>query len=70
MLTVLKQKTVKIRKIQSCFGCLRKFKSGADMRMVEAVDNGVFSRAYWCEVCNYIIEKMDPVDCDLGFFRG
>ena len=70
MITILEQKTVKIRKVQSCWGCCRKFNPGTRMRKIEAVDNGDFSRAYWCNVCHEIIDKMDSVDCDLGFSEG
>lgn len=64
------QKTVKIRKPQTCWGCGRKFQPGEKLFKVECVDNGDFSRAYWCDVCQEIINEMDPVDKDLGFAEG
>jgi len=69
-LSVLTQKTVKIRKVQSCWGCCRKFNPGTRLLKIESVDNGEFSRAYWCDTCQQIINNMESVDCDAGFSEG
>ena len=70
MLTVLLQKTVKIRKTQTCWGCCRKFPVGTKLYKVECVDNGDFSRAYWCSVCQSIISDMSSYDRADGFSQG
>ena len=70
MLTVLSQKTVKIRKPQKCWGCCREFQPGSRLYRVECVDNGDFSRAYWCAVCQEIINDMDSYNSDMGFGFG
>lgn len=69
-LDILFQKTVKIRKIQSCWGCLRKFDPGTKLLKIESVDSGDFVRAYWCDVCQHIIDEMDSCDRENGFYEG
>jgi hypothetical protein len=69
MVTVFFQKTVNIRKFQTCWGCLRKFNPGASLLKVECVDDsGDFSRAYWCDTCQKVVIEMD--DMDNEFFAG
>ena len=51
-LVILKDKIVKIRKEQTCWGCAEKFEKGTKLRFVTAVDAGDFQNSYWCRVCD------------------
>ena len=50
-MNVLENRVVKIRKKQKCFGCAREFSPKAELQLIVDVDNGDFSRTYWCKTC-------------------
>ena len=54
---ILLQKYVTTRKPHECWGCGRKFQKGSSLQYVKAVDNGVISGVYWCEVCQHVLNN-------------
>lgn len=71
MPTFLKDKIVKTRKEQTCWGCAEKFEKGTGLRYLVSVDNGDFSSSYWCRICDvtYLEHQntYDPYDDGIGF---
>lgn len=53
--TCLTYKTVKIRKQQMCFSCLRKFEKGTNLKYQTGVYDGSFYSIYTCLTCDEII---------------
>jgi hypothetical protein len=50
-LDILEQKVVTIRKQCKCRGCGRTFERGARLEKLTVVEDGVFMRTAWCNVC-------------------
>lgn len=68
MADILKDKIVKIRKEQTCWGCAGKFEKGKGLRYVVAVDGGNFNSSYWCRICDVTwLEHQEPYDDGIGF---
>lgn len=64
---ILKDKIVKTRKEQTCWGCAEKFKKGTSLRYLVAVDNGDFSSSYWCRICDVTwLEHQEPHGDTIG----
>ena len=49
---VLKDKVVKTRKEQTCWGCAETFDKGTSLRFNKVVDGGHISSTYWCRICD------------------
>lgn len=54
---VLRDKTVKIKKTQRCFACLRKFEPGTLMRAQTNKQDGRLCTVYNCETCGILMNK-------------
>lgn len=57
MADFLKDKIVKIRKEQTCWGCAEKFEKGTHLRYLVSVDGGNFSHSYWCRICDVTYQQ-------------
>lgn len=68
-MTVLRDKVVKIRKSQNCWGCGERFEVGAKLRHQTDVDENGFCSSYWCKVCDVTAKNSydEQVDCGIGF---
>lgn len=67
MATVIKDKIVKIRKKQQCWGCAETFEKGTHLRSVTATDGGDIGTAYWCRICDVTYqENADYNDDGIG----
>ena len=64
-----KDKEVKIRKPQICWGCCTEFKKGTFLRYTTSVDMGELCSAYWCEVCSRVLNN-PWVDLSDGISMG
>ena len=62
----LKDKVVKIRKEQVCWGCATKFEKGSKLRYTVVVDSGDFSSTYWCQVCYLTTANEELENVSLG----
>jgi hypothetical protein len=63
MADVLKDKIVKTRKEQVCWGCAEKFEKGSKLRVITVVDGGDFTTTYWCRICDVTYqEHTDYID--------
>ena len=48
----LTDKQIKTRKPHECYGCLKKFPSGTEMRLIVSVEKSSISSVYLCEDCD------------------
>ncbi|RYI30532.1 hypothetical protein EVU96_08950 [Bacillus infantis] len=68
MTTLLKDKIVKTRKEQTCWGCAEKFEKGTSLRYITAVDGGEITSSYWCRICDVTwLENKNWNDDGIGF---
>ena len=67
MYTLLKNKFVAIRKVQTCFGCGRKFSKGDLLNYEVGVYDGDFLSIYLCPVCKEFQSKYLEYDDEYGF---
>lgn len=70
MATILKIKTVKTRKKHTCFGCCENISIGTTVSHVVSVESGDLTSAYWCDKCQKILDEVDHLDAEEGFFEG
>ena len=68
-MTTLKYKSVKTRKINRCFSCLRDFPIGTIMFRWSVVDYGDFNNGHTCETCDKI-HDINRGDLDDGIPEG
>jgi hypothetical protein len=70
MVTILKSKTVKTKKVHRCSGCAKKIPIGASVDYVVAVDGGDICPSYWCATCEQILSELPYHDKIEGFNFG
>lgn len=68
-MAVLRDKVVKIRKAQQCWGCGEHFGVGTKLRHQTDVNENGFCSTYWCKVCDETVSQSydEQVDCGIGF---
>jgi len=67
---ILSNQLVKIRKPRQCFGCLRKFEIGTQMRRQVNIFDGEIGTVYSCETCDTLMSnyKKEFIDESEGVF--
>jgi hypothetical protein len=70
MITILKDKHVKIRKEHMCFSCYRKFPIGTIMHYGTYVDDKIYS-LYTCSTCEQIMDlEKDETEFKYGYVNN
>ncbi len=67
---VISSKQVKIRKPHNCWGCTTLVEPPTRMEVSVSVDGGKIMSAYWCDLCQDKMDKMDSYDRQDGFCYG
>jgi hypothetical protein len=69
---LIRDKTVKIRKPQQCFACLRNFESGKILNTQTISNDGRIYTIYSCEICDILLSEFEAhfLDGDEGFPSG
>lgn len=59
---VIKDKIVKIRKTQRCWGCGQRFPPGCVLNYFVSITDGDFGTSYWCPICARILNDRKTRD--------
>lgn len=69
-MNIIRQGTVKTRKVHYCHGCTKEIPKDADAIRVVCVDGGSINVAYWCEDCDDLLNNLEPWQLEDGFAFG